>query len=123
MAAPTVPTIIFIGSEHGIVGKSIIKRLQDAGFTVIPVKDMPEVILAHRYESNLIIYYPSGDIDHIKLVSTMLTEMCRDDNKTLCLTGDPIDIDAARKVHDSNYITTVYPRPVDLNKMTADMLK
>ena len=117
------PSIVFIGSEHGIVGKGIIKRLKDAGFNVIPVKDIPEIILAHRAESNLIIYYPSGDIDHIKLVSTMLTEMCRDDNKTLCLTGDPIDIDAALKVHDSNYITTVYPRPVDLDKMTADMLK
>ncbi len=123
MPTVTVPTIIFIGSEHGIVGKGIVKRLKDAGFKVTVLNDMPEVILSHRSDSNLVIYYPSGDIDHIKQVSTMLTEMCRDDNKTLCLTGDPLDIDAALKVHDSNYITTVYPRPVDLNQLTADMLK
>ncbi len=71
--------ILFVGDENTIVSKGIIKRLTDDGFKVIPVKDIPEVILKHRRESNLILYYPVGDTDHIKVVSSMLAEMCRDD--------------------------------------------
>ncbi len=114
-------TILFICDDNGIIGRGIIKSLEAEGFTVITVKDIPEVILNHRAESELLLYYPSGDDDHIRVVSTMLTEMCRDDDKTLCLAGDPLDIETARDIHDSDYITAVYPRPINLNKMAADM--
>lgn len=116
-------TILFVGDENTIVSKGIIKSLTDDGFKIITEKDIPEFILRHRRESNLILYYPSGDTDHIKVVSSMLAEMCRDDNKTLCLTGDPVDIDAALKIHDKDSISSVYPRPVDLNRMVTDLLE
>jgi CheY-like chemotaxis protein len=114
-------TILFISDDNGIVSRGIIKSLESEDFLVTTVKDIPEVILNHRAESNLLLYYPSGDNDHIKIVSTMLTEMCRDDNKTLCLAGDPLDIETARDIHDKDFITAVYPRPINLNKLAADM--
>jgi CheY-like chemotaxis protein len=114
-------TILFISDDNGVVGRGIIKSLEDEDFSVITVKDIPEVILNHRAESGLFLYYPSGDNDHIRVVSTMLTEICRDDNKTLCLAGDPLDIETARDIHDKDYITAVYPRPINLDKMAADM--
>lgn len=114
-------TILFISDDNGIVGRGITKSLEGEGFSVIPVKDIPEVILNHRAESDLFLYYPAGDTDHIRLVSTMLAEMCRDDNKTLCIAGDPLDIEAARDIHDREYIASVYPRPINLDKMAADM--
>lgn len=114
-------TILFISDDNGIVGRGITKSLENEGFSVIPVKDIPEVILNHRAESDLFLYYPAGDTDHIKIVSTMLAEICRDDNKTLCIAGDPLDIEAARDIHDRDYIASVYPRPINLDKMAADM--
>lgn len=117
----TDKSILFIGDETGIVGRGITKALEGEGFEVLPVKDIPEVILNHRADSDLIIYYPSGDNDHIRSVSTMLAEMCRDDEKTLCLAGDALDIEAARDIHDKDVITAVYPRPINLDMMAADM--
>ena len=115
-------TILFVSDENGIVSRGITKSLESEGFCVIHVKDIPEVILNHRADSDLIIYYPSGDNDHIKTVSTMLAEMCHDDDKTLCLAGDPIDIEAARDIHGKDSIAAVYQRPINLDKMAADML-
>ncbi len=114
-------SVMFISDDSGIVGRGITKCLEDEGFTVIPVKDVPEIILNHRGDSDLLLYYPTGDNDHIKLVSTILTEICRDDNKTLCLAGDPLDINVALDIHDKDYISSVYPRPVDLDRMASDM--
>ncbi|MCR5686878.1 MAG: response regulator [Lachnospiraceae bacterium] len=117
----TERTILFIGDEPGIVGRGITKALEDEGFEVISIPDVPEVILNHRAESDILIYYPAGDDDHIKVISTMLAEMCRDDGKTLCLEGDPLDMATARDIHGSEYIASVYPRPINLAKMASDM--
>ena len=114
-------TITFITDDNGIVARGIVNALEAEEFSVITIKDIPEVILNHRAESNLLLYYPSGDNDHIKIISTMLTEICRDDNKTLCLAGDPLDIEAARDIHDTDLIASVYPRPINLDMMAADM--
>ena len=118
---PIERTLLFIGDDCGIVGRGITNRLEDEGFKIIQLKDIPEVILNHRGDSNLLLYYPTGDNDHIRLVSTMLAEICHDDNKTLCLAGDPLDINVALDIHDRDYITNVYPRPVDLDRMASDM--
>ena len=114
-------TVLFIGDEAGVVGRGITKSLEDEGLDVQTIPDIPEVILNHRADSNILLYYPAGDDDHIKMVSTMLTEICRDDNKTLCLAGDPLDIATARDIHGSEYITSSYPRPINLEKMAADI--
>ncbi|MBR2530724.1 MAG: response regulator [Lachnospiraceae bacterium] len=120
--APASRSILFIGDDNGVVVRGITKALEDEDFHVIHVKDIPEVILNHRADSDLLIYYPSGDNDHIRSVTTMLAEMCRDDDKTLCIAGDPLDIEAAKDIHDSDAICATYPRPINLDKMAADML-
>ena len=124
-AEPDTPmkrTILLVSEERGIVWKGITKALEEEEFTVITINDTREEILEHRADSKLMLYYPSGDNDHTKLISTMLTEMCRDDNKILCLAGDPLDIEAALKTHDKGYIRSIYTRPIDLKRMAADML-
>lgn len=114
-------TVLFIGDDPGIVGRGITRSLEDEGFDVMTIPDIPEVILNHRADSNILIYYPSGDSDHIKIVATMLAEMCRDDSKVLCLAGEPLDIATAQDIHDNKFIASVYPRPIDLHKMAADI--
>ncbi len=114
-------TVLFIANEPGIVGKGITKALEYEGFDVMTIPDDPKVILNHRADSNILLYYPSGDNDHIKRVSTMLAEMCRDDDKILCLAGDYLDIATAQEIHDKEYIKSVYPRPINLEIMAADI--
>lgn len=118
---PPAQTLLFVSDDHGLVGKGIINSLEREGFKVIEVGEIPEIILNHRGDAKLLLYYPTGSSDHIKQLSTMLAEMCHDDKKTLCLTGEPADIDAALDIHDRDYISSVYPRPVDLDRMAADM--
>ena len=114
-------SILFIEDEPGIVARGIIKALEKDGFEIQFIQDIPEVILNHRADSDIMIYYPSGDQDHIKVVSTMLVEMCRDDGKTLCLVGEPLDIATACDIHGSEYISAMYPRPINLDKMAAEI--
>lgn len=114
-------TVLFIEDNPGIVTRGITKSLEDEGFKVQTISDIPEVILNHRADSDILLYYPTGDNDHIKVVSTMLAEMCRDDGKTLCLAGDPLDIATACDIHGSEYIASRYPRPINLDKMAAEM--
>ena len=114
-------TILFIGDEPGVVGRGITKALEDEGFEIQNIPDIPEVILNHRADSDIMLYYPGGDDDHIKMVATMLAEICRDDGKTLCLAGDPLDLATARDIHGSEYITSCYPRPINLDKMAAEI--
>ena len=114
-------TVLFIVNEPGIVGKGITKALEYKSFDVMIIPDDPKIILNHRADSDILIYYPSGDNDHIKSVCTMLTEMCRDDNKILCLAGDYLDIETAQEIHDKECIKSVYPRPINLEIMAADI--
>jgi len=113
--------ILFIVDEPGMIGRGIIKSLEGKGFDVMTIPDVPEVILNHRADSSIFLYYPTGDNDHIKAVSTMLAEITRDDRKVLCLAGDPLDIATAQGIHGGEYITSVYPRPINLEKMADDI--
>ena len=114
-------TVLFIINEPGIVGRGITNALEHEGFDVMIIPDVPEIILNHRADANIMLYYPAGDNDNIKVVSTMLAEICRDDGKILCLAGDSLDISVARDIHDSEYIKSVYPRPINLGKMATDI--
>ena len=116
--------VMFVGGdEYGLVGRGIINTLENDGFQVIHIADIPEIILEHRAQSNIWLYYPTGNADQIRLVSRMLAEMCHDDNKTLCIAGDSVDIDVALDIHGRDYISSVYPRPVNLDRMAADMFE
>ena len=114
-------TVLFIGDDSGIVGRGITIALKDEGFKVIAVPAVPEDILEHRTDANILLYYVTGDNDHIRVISTMLAEICRDDGKKLCLAGDPLDIAAAQNIHNREFISSVYPRPINLYKMAADI--
>ncbi|MCR5501667.1 MAG: response regulator [Lachnospiraceae bacterium] len=118
---PSQRTVLFVSDEPGIVGRGISRSLEDEDFNVLCVKDIPEVVLNHRAEASVMIYYPSGDNDHIRSISTMLAEMCRDDDKAFCLVGNPQDLEVARDIHDRDRITAVYPRPVNLDKLATDI--
>ena len=113
--------VLFIGEDKGIVSKGIIKSLSDIGFKIISIRDELEEIDRHKREASLILYYPTGDVIHIKHIANRLAEISRDENKTLCLTGEPLDISSALKSHDSHFVSAVYPRPVDHEKLTTEM--
>lgn len=113
--------VLLICQENGIVSKGIEKNLNDAGFKVIIVPDKPEHILSHRLDADMMLYYPQGDMDHIRQISSHICELATDDRKILCLTGDPLDIEEAMKVCAKNRINAIYPRPVNMDKMVTEM--
>ncbi len=115
-------SILFVEGTHGMVNKGIINKLEDVGFRITCVPDDPAEILEHRNDAHFWIYYPAGDPEHIRLISSHLTELCEDDNRTLFLVGDTLDIAEARQVTNPECIRADYARPIDMVAFVDDML-
>ena len=115
-------SVLFIKSSHGIVAKGIEKNLNDAGFKVVSVPDSPDAIINHRFDADIIIYYPEIYEDsHISITMNLLGELCQDDCKLLCLTGDANDIEIAMDSKGAGRVSHTYPRPVEPAEFLSDM--
>ena len=114
--------VLLIQSGQMIVKKGIENNLDAAGFTVISIPDEPDQIIAHRSEADIIVYYPGlSDNSHIGINMNLLGEICQDDSKILCLTGETTDIQAAMLTNGAYRVTKSYPRPVDIEMFVKDM--
>ncbi len=115
-------TILFVEGSHGMVNKGIINNLEKADFNIIRVSDDLAEILEHRHDADFWLYYPAGDPDHIRLITSHLTELTEDDDRILCLVGDALDIAEAKKIHNPERIKAEYARPIDMDAFVEDML-
>ncbi len=115
-------TILFVEGSHGMVNKGIINNLEKADFNIIRVSDDLSEILEHRHDADFWLYYPAGDPDHIRLITSHLTELTEDDDRILCLVGDALDIAEAKKIHNPERIKAEYARPIDMDAFVEDML-
>ena len=115
-------SVLFISSAQGIAPKGIEKNLKDCGFSVIPVPDSPDAIINHRFAADIVLYYPTtGEDSHVGITMNLLGELCQDDAKLLCLTGDMNDIAAAMDSKGAGRVSHTYPRPVDPSVFMDDM--
>ena len=117
------PSILYIQSGEGIVKKGIEKNLSEAKFNVITIPDEPDRIIASRNDADIIIYNPgTNDASNIGITMNLLGEICQDDSKILCLTGEITDINSAMASNGSHRVSKVYPRPVEIKSFVQDML-
>ena len=117
------PSILYIQSGEGIVKKGIEKNLTEAKFNVITIPDEPDRIIASRNDADIIIYNPgTNDASNIGITMNLLGEICQDDSKILCLTGEITDINSAMASNGSHRVSKVYPRPVEIKSFVQDML-
>ena len=115
-------SVLFIRSGQGIAAKGIEKNLSESGFSVISVPDSPDAIINHRFDADIVLYYPTtGEDSHIGITMNLLGELCQDDSKLLCLTGDVHDIEAAMDSKGAGRVSRTYPRPVDPVEFMDDM--
>ena len=119
---PAARSILFVGGDRSIVSKGIINHLERAGFNVITVADDEDDILDHCFDAEIILYYPQGEKEHIRSISSRLAELCRDTRKTYCLAGDILDIKEAQRIHLSEWISSCYERPIDLDSFSRQMM-
>ena len=114
--------VLFVQTNQGIVTKGIEKILKDNFYTVISVPDSPDVIINYRFDVNIIIYYPGlGEDSHIGLTMNLLSEICQDDSKILCLIGDANDLEIAMESKGAYRVSRIYPRPVDSAMFIEEM--
>ena len=113
--------ILFVGGDHTIVSKGISNQLKEAGFEMHMIDDAADSILDHRFDADIVIYYPEGEPDHIREVSDYLSCMCRDDRKTYCIVGDSPNLREAMSIPMHEWITKVYERPINMDSFTRDM--
>lgn len=115
-------SVLLIQSGQAIVKKGIENHLTQAGFRVVSIPDDPDRIIAARSEADLIVYYPgSEDNSKITIAMNLLGEICQDDAKLLCLTGDINDLKTAMHTGGAYRVSRTYPRPVDLAQFVPDM--
>lgn len=117
------PSILYIQSGEGIVKKGIVNNLTEAKFNVITIPDEPDRIIAGRNEADIVIYNPgTNDASNIGITMNLLGEICQDDSKILCLTGEINDIHKAMASNGSHRVSRTYPRPVDIGTFVNDMV-
>ena len=115
-------TILLIQSGLDIVGKGIENKLSSSGFTVIPVADEPDQIIARRDAADIIIYHTGlSDSAHTEIAMNLLGEICQDDCRILCLTGEMADLNDAMRSGGAYRVSKIYPRPIDLDSLVRDM--
>ena len=116
------PSILYIQSGEGIIKKGIEKNLSEAKFNVITIPDEPDRIIAGRNEADIVIYNPgTNDASNIGITMNLLGEICQDDSKLLCLTGEIADINRAMASNGSHRVSRTYPRPVEIKTFVKDM--
>ena len=116
-------TVLFIQSNQDIVTKGIEKNLSENDFKVIQIPDRPDVIINHKFDANIILYYPGiTEEPHIDLTMNLLGEICQDDSKILCLIGAANDIDEAMASKGSYRVSRTYIRPVEMTGFIEDMI-
>ena len=114
--------ILYIQSGRGIVKKGIENNLTESGFNVTSIPDEPDLIIANRNTADIIIYNPSmSDNSAIGITMNLLGELCQDNAKILCLTGDVGSIDSAMGSYGSHRVSKTYLRPVDMDRLIRDM--
>ncbi len=114
--------VLFVQTNQGIVTKGIEKILTDHFYTVISVPDSPDVIINYRFDVDIIIYYPElGEDSHIGLTMNLLSEICQDDSKIMCLIGDSNDLEIAMESKGAYRVSRTYSRPVDSAMFIEEM--
>ena len=114
--------ILFIEGISSISNKGLAQNLEAAGFTVIRCEADPGKIIKHRAAADIVIYYP-GDDDksRITVIMNHLGEMCRDDNKILCLVGESSDLEFAMSLEGADRVSKTYKRPVNVDTFVDDV--
>ena len=116
------PDILYIQSGEGIVKKGIENNLSGAKFNVITIPDEPDRIIASRNDAEIIIYNPgTNDDSNVSITMNILSEICQDDAKILCLTGEVAEINKAMASNGAGLVSRVYPRPIDIETLVKDM--
>ncbi len=62
-----------------------------------------------------------GDNSHTGITMNLLGEICQDDSKILCLTGENTELNAAMTSNGAHRVSRLFPRPVDINLFLKDM--
>ena len=113
--------ILFIEGAKSFIHQAVVNKLEQADFKVHRVRDDIDDISRHKDDSDLVLYYPTGNKDYIETVTIFLLDLCEDGNKTLCVIGDKYDVEIIERVDEFNKIFRSYKRPVDMNRLVNDM--
>ena len=115
-------TVLFIRANDNIISQGIENNLVQAEFKVLPIEDEPYLIINHRYDADIRVYYLyPGDTSQHELIVNLLGEMSQDDARILCLVGDAADIRSVMNSRWAHRVTRFYTRPVNIEEFVADM--
>ncbi len=112
--------IIYIESTQHLINQAIENKLQEAGFAVHTVSPDIDAVNRRRHDADILLYYPENGDAGTGLLMQYLSDLCRDEYKSLCLIGDNAFITRIREA-ERKWIAYTYIRPIDMNVITTDM--
>ncbi len=112
-------TILFVKSEVGFITQAITKNLEDVGFNVIETGDNLDEINYNSSFADMILYYVSGSKEIIAQRMSLLTDICNEFNKTLCIAGEERCVSEAQNTENRQRIVGVYKRPIDMRELVS----
>ncbi len=112
-------TVMIIGEKESFFIKVLVKRIIDAGFQAFYVPDTLDTINENFGRADIVVYYMEpGEIIGYD-IERFLIDSLQDNDKSLILVGDPVDVRDAEVKFPADVIYKVFPRPLDNDNFMA----
>ena len=112
-------TVMIIGEKESFFIKVLVKRIIDAGFQAFYVPDTLDTINQNFERTDIVVYYMEpGEIIGYD-IERFLIDSLQDNDKSLILVGDPVDVSDAEEKFPADVIYKVFPRPLDNDSFMA----
>ena len=115
--------ILFIDGRGGFISQGIVNKLEQKNFKIDRISDELEDIRDAEAAHDVIIYFASGNDEHIAMLIRYLIGLSIELHKTVSVVGDPDDIAIAKDVPYADKLYHFYERPFDLDIFVDDMNK
>ncbi|MBQ9438699.1 MAG: response regulator [Lachnospiraceae bacterium] len=113
--------ILFIEGTPGFLGQAIANNLEAEHFSALRLPEDIDAISFHRFDGDILLYYPTAVSAKTELILRYLTEISKDDGKILLLIGSEEIIKDIKGLDKDHRVQKYYVRPINTAKIAEDI--
>ncbi len=114
-------SILFIEGNPGFLGQAIVNNLESEHFLALRLPEEIDTISFHRFDGDILLYYPTEISAKSELILRYLSELCRDDHKILLVIGDEEIVEEMKKLDRDHRVLKYYTRPINTARIAEDI--
>lgn len=115
--------ILFIRKGMSFMVNAIDQSLQSEGYTISHVTPEIAEIDAHRKDAAVYVFYLGDFVTDISDVLVYLKDVCLEEEKSLVLIGNPVEISEVEVYIPEAFIAGRLERPLDIKKLLAELAR